>query len=257
MEREAEIHAARMAKMNAPATGQGEPDAPESRSITLPPAAKDLGLQIPGLHDKDLLAIWKGSFDPANLARLRSHTRYRDHGNVTTLENGRLETGPPKADLKPLQSPDVYFECFTNYVIVVFTLCQCPPDLHVAMLLFSNKIRSLARYYIWKGAVLDMALAYHQFIMNHSQLEPSNWAMPDTFQQPFTTPYNMIEKPLTVRGIAGKRNRNDTRTSPPAVQNSCFNYNKGAPCTKEPCRYEHKCSKCGGDHTALSKKCPS
>ena len=57
MEREAEIHTVRMAKINTPVMGQGELDAPEGRSITLPPAAKDLGLQIPGLHDKDLLAI--------------------------------------------------------------------------------------------------------------------------------------------------------------------------------------------------------
>ena len=122
MEREAEIHAARMAKMNTPVTGQGELDALEGRSITLPPAAKDLGLQIPSLYNKDLLAIWKSSFDPANLARLRSYTKYRNRSNVTILKDSRLKTGPPKADLKSLQSPNVYFKCFTNYAIIVSTL---------------------------------------------------------------------------------------------------------------------------------------
>ena len=44
MEREAEIHATRMAKMNAPATGQGELNASESRLITLSLITKDLEL---------------------------------------------------------------------------------------------------------------------------------------------------------------------------------------------------------------------
>jgi len=59
-----------MAKLNTPTAGQGEPKAPEGRSIKLPLAARDLALQIPGLYKKDLLTIWKGSFDPNNIARL-------------------------------------------------------------------------------------------------------------------------------------------------------------------------------------------
>jgi hypothetical protein len=255
MERQAEVHAATMARLNTAPAGQGEPEAPEGRSIELPPAARDLALQIPGLHEKDLLAIWKGSFDPDNTARLRSHARHRHRGNVTTLEDGRLETGPPKADLKPLHSPEIYFECFTNYIIIVSSLCQCPPGLQIAMLHFINKIRSLSGFYTWKGAVLDLALAYHRVVMNHGQLEPTNWTIPDSFQYTFTTPFMMLEKGLAVRGAAGKRSRTDTRTSPPLVSNTCNSFNKGTPCLKDPCKFEHRCSKCGSQHPASSRKC--
>jgi hypothetical protein len=44
MERQAEVHAATMAKLNTPTAGQGEPEAPEGRSIELPPATRDLTL---------------------------------------------------------------------------------------------------------------------------------------------------------------------------------------------------------------------
>jgi len=91
-----------MAKINAPVTGQDKLDTLESRLIILSLAVKDLGLQIPGLYNKDLLVIWKGSFNPTNLARLRSYTRYWDCGNITILKDGYLETGLLKADLKPL-----------------------------------------------------------------------------------------------------------------------------------------------------------
>jgi len=57
MERQAEVHAATIAKLNTPTAGQGEPKAPKGRSIKLPPAIQDLTLQIPGLHKKDLLTI--------------------------------------------------------------------------------------------------------------------------------------------------------------------------------------------------------
>ena len=46
-----------MAKINAPVTGQDKLDTLESRLIILSLAVKDLGLQIPGLYNKDLLVI--------------------------------------------------------------------------------------------------------------------------------------------------------------------------------------------------------
>ena len=44
MERQVEVYAATMARLNVPTVGQGEPEAPEGTSIELPPAARDLTL---------------------------------------------------------------------------------------------------------------------------------------------------------------------------------------------------------------------
>jgi hypothetical protein len=35
------------------------------------------------------------------------------------------------------------------------------------MLHFINKIRSLSGFYTWKGAVLDLALAYYRVVINY------------------------------------------------------------------------------------------
>ena len=34
------------------------------------------------------------------------------------------------------------------------------------------------------------------------------------------------------------------------VRGACFAFNQGKPCRTSPCRYLHKCKKCGGNHTA-------
>jgi hypothetical protein len=254
LEREAEIHAATIAKLNTATEGQGQDEALDNgRSIILPPAAKDIELSIPGLHKKDMEAIMNGSFEPENLSRLRTHARRQYRGNVTTIEDGHLQTSKPKADLKPLHTPEIYFECLTNYIIIVSALCQCPPGLNIALLQFMNRIRTLSTFYVWKGGVLDLALNYHGWVMSHGQLEPSHWTIPDSFERPFTTPFLMLDH-FSARGAANKRNRADTRTSPSAALNTCYNWNKAARCLKDPCKYDHRCSKCGEKHRAQDCK---
>jgi hypothetical protein len=255
MQREAELHAATLAKLNAPVAAQAAQDAPgspiEGRSVEpLPPGAGDLVLQIPGLNDRDILAVWKGSFEPDNLARLRSLANHQYRGNITTLVDGVFESGPPKADLKPLHTPSTYFECFNNYIIIVVTLCQCPLGLAGAMLTFVNKIRSLSTYYIWNGAVLQLALAWHRIAMSRGQTNLENWKIPVGFESTFTTPMKMIgvSEHLSIRGAAIKRPRADTRHSPPP-EHTCNKFNAGQ-CKKEVCRYTHKCSKCFATHPA-------
>jgi hypothetical protein len=44
MERQAEVYAATIAKLNTPTVGQGKPKAPKGRSIKLPLAIQDLTL---------------------------------------------------------------------------------------------------------------------------------------------------------------------------------------------------------------------
>jgi hypothetical protein len=247
--RQHEYHQARMAQLQlglAASASQATATAATANDLgePLPPGVKSLELRLPGVTKRDYLDIFKGTFDPVNLARLRVHTARIEIADETRIENGTLVTRKAKADRKLFAEKGVWFEGFTNYVVIAGTLCTCPPDLIASMLLWMNTIRTLSTQYIWVSCILDLALDYHTFVMTNGQLEPANWQMPAQY----TAPYLMMSS--TIGFAALKRPRSDTSYT----SNTCRRFNTRG-CDDTPCRYPHKCSKCGKDHAASSKSC--
>lgn len=112
------------------------------------------------------------------------------------------------------------------------------------MLLWMNTIRTLSAQYVWVGCILDLALDYHTFMITNGQLEPTNWQMPAQY----TAPYLIMSS--TIGFVALKRPRSDTSYT----SNTCRKFNSRG-CDDTACKYPHKCSKRGKDHTASSKAC--
>lgn len=129
-------------------------------------------------------------------------------------------------------------------MVITGTLCTCPLDLIASMLLWMNTIRTLSAQYVWVGCILDLALDYHTFMITNGQLEPTNWQMPAQY----TAPYLIMSS--TIGFVALKRPRSDTSYT----SNTCRKFNSRG-CDDTACKYPHKCSKRGKDHTASSKAC--
>jgi len=228
MEQEEEFHQARLAALKQPTplehTSTAKADEP-GESYNLPEGSGTLELDLPGLARRDLYDIWKGSFRPENLARLRVHSGRPDLSDVATIENGKLISKRPTTSRKVYENKEVWFTGFTNYVVIVSTLCVCPTNLHTRMLLWMNKIRDYSATYNWTS-ILDLTLDYYGYVMDRNQLEPSNWDMPTQFEAAYCRAANMKawSQGIEVRGIASKRSRKNT--SPPLPPNKlCYSWN--------------------------------
>ena len=101
--RQHEYHLARMAQLQsglAASASQATATAASADVLgePLPPSVKSLELRLPGVTKRDYLDIFKGTFDPVNLARLRVYTARIEIADKTRIENGILVTRRAKAD---------------------------------------------------------------------------------------------------------------------------------------------------------------
>jgi hypothetical protein len=240
-----EIHQARLAAIekNPTIINATEVDSGES---SLPPTAKSLDLLLPGIPASEVAAIWKGTFIPENLAKLRNDPSRIDSNRMELTVDGRV-IASTKGSRKDFTSAAIWLEGFTNYGIIVQTLWVTPPPLAIAMTQFHQAIMSFSAQFVW-NSVLNLAMTAHQRAMRLGQTDPTNWAIPIELQAANCNFATLRPAPLpSHNNSSSKRPRADTSTSSLAGQ-VCSNWNTGRPCFKSPCSFQHLCKACGGNH---------
>lgn len=247
-QRDEEYHAARMAAL-AKSSGFTEINDNTGESpITLPPSAKDLEIILPGVSQIEYEKIWKGTFQPVNLSRLRLNAAKVDEDeDDIVISAGKVSSKRPKGQRKDFANKEIWFEGFSNYVSVVQTIHNCPPKLIPMMLAFSNKIRTLSYTHEWMSAVLNLALDFHTQVMQKGQLEPDNWAIPLAFEGVYIG-WQTIKGPQQKTQAKSKRSRVTSSPPTPGVQDACWKWNVNQPCAKKPCQHRHVCILCEGEH---------
>ena len=137
-------------------------------SEPLPPSAKALKLCLLGIIKKDYLDIFKGTFNLENLTYLQIYTTYIKLINKTRIKNSILVIRKAKVDKKLFIDKSIQFKGFTNYVIIISTVCTCLLDLITSMLLQINIIYKLATQYIQVGCILNLVLDYYTLVIANS-----------------------------------------------------------------------------------------
>jgi hypothetical protein len=240
-DRATELHALSLAAVTARAS------AAESAAILtdepgelLPSSASILNVLLPGVPNKEILKVFRGTFLPNNLSRLRIHQLWSEPQNDVLIVNSVLSMRPKEGTAKDYPSVEVWIEGFLNYTMILIVMCKnLATDLIPQMLAFSNQITWLsATYQI--TPLITMALEHHAMVIQKNQLEPANWKIPSNFLDIYCNASTHKSA-----SIASKRARATTD-----ISRTCHTFNKGSCNVGKNCKFPHTCSKCGGPHAA-------
>ena len=80
-----------------------------------------MDLLLPGIAVAEIAAIWKGTFVPENLAKLRNDPSRVDSNRIELTADSRI-IATSTGSRKDFASVTVWLEGFTNYSIIVQTL---------------------------------------------------------------------------------------------------------------------------------------
>ena len=214
-----------------------------------------------GIIDK----VMNDTLPIADIWRLRVMASRDPEGldQVLRMENGNIRTGPPPSDLKKFKNtPLIYAEVISMYIsIKSITLGPRYPTLVPAMLSFVRQILSLEQVYVWQGAVLDLAIAYHQDIVYSGITDVTRWSyIPPDWIALYITPAKLKSTPLLAGPGSGPRgskrkdphSTSETSGGPKVPQHLqiCWDWNNINHECDDPCPNgrRHECKKCGGAH---------
>jgi hypothetical protein len=210
----------------------------------LPSKANILNSLLPGIPNKEILRVFRGTFSPNNLSRLRIHQLWSEPRNDVLIINSVLSMRPKEGTAKDYPSVEIWVEGFLNYMMILIVMCEnLAVDLIPRMLAFSNQV-------IWLSAtyqitpLMTMALEHHAMVIQKNQLEPANWKIPNNFLDIYCNA--STHKSASVHT---KRSRATTD-----IDKTCHNFNRGRCDPGKDCKFPHICSKCGGPHAVRSCK---
>jgi hypothetical protein len=75
-------------------------------------------LLLPGIPVSEVAAIWKGTFVPENLAKLRNDPSRIDSNRMELTADGRV-IASSKGSRKDFSSIGIWLKGFTNYNIII------------------------------------------------------------------------------------------------------------------------------------------
>ena len=205
---------------------------------SLTSTANILNALLPGVPNKEILKVFRGTFLPNNLSRLRIHQLWSEPRNDVLIVNSVLSMRPKEGTAKDYPSVEVWVEGFQNYIMILIVMCKdLAVDLIPQMLAFSNQV-------IWLSAtyqitpLITMALEHHAMVIQKNQLEPSNWKISGNFLDIYCN----ASTHKSAHAVS-KRVRATTD-----ISRTCHNFNKGKCDLSKNCKFPHICSKCGGPH---------
>jgi hypothetical protein len=127
---------------------------------------------------------------------------------VLRMENGNIRTDPPPSDLKKFKNTSLIYAKVISMSISIKSITLGPiyPTLVPAMLSFVRQILSLEQVYVWQGAVLDLAIAYHQDMMYSGITDITRWSyIPPDWITLYITPAKLKSTPLLAGPWSGPR----------------------------------------------------
>jgi hypothetical protein len=209
----------------------------------LPSTANILNTLLPGVPNKEILKVFRGTFLPNNLSRLRIHQLWSEPQNDILIVNSVLSIRPKEGTTKDYPSVEVWVEGFLNYIIILIVMCKnLSVDLIPQMLAFCNQVIWLsATYQI--APLMTMALEHHSMVIQKNQLEPANWKISSNFLDIYCNPSTHKSASISKRARASTD-----------ISRTCHSFNRGKCDLGKDCKFPHTCSKCGGPHAARNCK---
>lgn len=180
------------------------------------------------------IKICEGKFVDLSSLLAKSFTERPEEGQVASFsidEQGRLV---PKVERRAKAALSIE-QWSSAFLVFMSVYMKVHHDCTQGLLAYMDLIRNAARDNPGSGWSM-----YDQQFRSRKEAEPSRpWGMIDTqlWLQIFSRPTVLQQVPLKPKG------RSATKTEQSKV---CFHFNKPSGCTREGCRYEHKCAGCGG-----------
>ena len=170
----------------------------------------------------------------------------QDEPITLTLENAIIKVNKAKAT--SITDITEWTTAFTAYMGVIISKF---PHRASELLEYMSLIRYAAKYHrglgwcvydikFWQKAAANKALKW-------STIDSQLWL------KTFTVAPSLLKEDIGVF----QSGPSSTSTSRGTENRTCYNFNRGAPCARNPCIYAHKCNRsgCGKDHPGF--KCPN
>jgi hypothetical protein len=254
--RKQELHDLDVRQREAQMTGAAGPSA--SAAIVsvddlgeslLSPVERQQVLSFSTIPKKHVIAIARNTFDPGNLPYLESLTLDDNSPDVTiSFEDGKLKQSKSVGKASAIKSPPIWTKNFITYVRVVSIFHGVQhPKIVDKLLEFHNTIMELAQTYDWQKAVLPLALLLHRTGLHKGFADLDAWDPPTSLIDRYCRAHPRPAPPGPSSTTPSKRVFEEHPTNKSGV--TCTNFNFRS-CTTDRCRRDHKCSLCGGSHSA-------
>ena len=192
-----------------------------------------------------MIAIIKNTFSPLNLPSLdRNSTVEHDTEYAISLVGGQLKQKKVVGKLASFgTTPDTWSTTFLIFAAIVSSFFGPQfPTLTAKLLFFHNKILKLAKTYKWQGAVLNLAIEFHERRVSTGLTDASAWVLDANLIDDFTRGHQL-----------GARDPASSSSSKPKGSSNksgvvCQNYNKDKGCHFDGCERDHVCENCGEGH---------
>jgi hypothetical protein len=218
----------------------------------LSPVERQQVLSFPTIPKKHVIAIARNTFDPGNLPYLESLTLDDHTPDVTiSFEDGKLKQSKSVGKASAIKSPAIWTKNFITYVRVVSIFHGVQhPKIVDKLLEFHNTIMKLSHTYDWQKVVLPLALLLHRTGLHKGFADLDAWEPPTSLIDRYCRAHPK-PSPSGPSNAFIKRTSDENSTNKPGIVCANFNYRS---CTSDRCRRDHKCSNCGGNHSARTCK---
>jgi hypothetical protein len=243
LRREEEAHEALLTQTRAqtapPAPAALQDAIPDDIIGETPPEVLRVCSLVIGVPAKEVIAIFKGTFRPSNLYKLRPSRRTANDEGLISIVGNSVKIMKAQGDLKDFGTTiAIWSEGFLNYVVIINELFGLKHlGLVSAMLQFHGEIQRLATIYTWTSAVLDLAVDYHHYVAENGTIQnPLSWIVPERWERRFCTSSKELQK---------VGHALSTPSSPLSKSKyACNNFNSTRGCSSSTCIYLHQCKKC-------------
>jgi len=251
--------AASAAATVATATPQGPPISTglyEDSAGEITPQTLSLLVAHPGVPERLITAITKGTFNPLDLHKLRrgrSQFDINDSDELAMTNNG-IKVKKATGTLKDYgDTPKIWQAGFTTYMLIIGSLYGKDfPAVHMALLGFFQEVMMLADIYTWRDQVLNLTIDHHTLVIHQGVTNTSEWAILSSRRDNYCR--TTAVKPTSSES-SRKRNNSDGQNNhesyrDQARKSTCGKFNSSG-CTYGKCVRKHECEKCGSaDHGA-------
>jgi len=250
----------------AAASSQGAPGRSnaglyEDSTGEISPQTLSLLVAHPGVPERLITAITKGTFNPLDLYKLRRGQSQFDinDGDELAMTDKGIKVKKTTGTLKDYgDNPKIWQAGFTTYMLIMSSLYGKDfPGLIHALLSFFQEVMMLADIYPWRDQVLHLAIDHHTLVTHQGVTNVKEWAIPSSRRDNYCR--STMSKSINADS-SRKRNNSDSQGNRETYRDQarktiCSKFNSSG-CTYGRCIRKHECEKCGSiDHgAAVCKK---
>jgi hypothetical protein len=233
----------------------------EDSTGEITPQTLSLLVAHPGVPERLITAITKGTFNPLDLYKLRrGQSQFDINGDdQLAMTDKGIKVKRATGTLKDYgDNPKIWQAGFTTYMLIMSSLHGKDfPGLIHALLNFFQEVMMLADIYPWRDQVLHLAIDHHTLVTHQGVTNAKEWAIPSSRRDNYCR--STTSKP-TDSESSRKRNNSDSQNNRESYRDQarktiCSKFNSTG-CTYRRCIRKHECEKCGStDHgAAVCKK---